>query len=381
MLKVLRKLRALKKSLIDHRPLIEVLIYKDRLIANFNEYKKTYPQLQLAPVLKSNAYGHGLVEVAEILDRQQNAFFVVDSLFEARALRHNQIKSKILVIGYTSAENINSCRLQDLAFTLTSLEQLREIAEQLRWGMRLHIKIDTGMHRQGILPEEIEQAVALIKSNKLIELEGVCSHFADADNSDQEFSKKQIAVWQQVVQKFKQEFQTIKYWHLANTAGTYYSDQVDCNVARLGGGLYGYGKSPFVKLNLKPTLQMQSIISSIRPVRAGEFVGYNLEYQAEHEIRAATIPVGYFEGMDRRLSNRGIVQVSGCDCPVIGLVSMNITSIDVSAVPEAKLGDAVVVISSDPVAPNSAENIAKLTGANPREILVHIPQHLRRTVI
>lgn len=380
-MKLLNVLRKVKKSFSAYSPTVEVFIYKENLLHNLNEYKQKYPQLTLAPVLKSNAYGHGLIQVAQILDKEKPAFFVVDSLFEAKALRNEDIKSKILVIGFTSPENIKYDRTKDISFAITSLDQLKIIDSFLKKKKNYHLKIDTGMHRQGILMEEIKEAVQIIKNNKFINLEGVCSHLADADNPEKNFTEEQIKKWQQVVEIFKQEFKEIKFFHLAATAGASYAGQINGNVLRLGLGLYGINLSSFEKLNLKPVLEMQSVISSIKKIREGECVGYNAAFKTDKEISVATVPVGYFEGIDRRLFNCGFFKIKDNFCPIIGKVSMNITSISVDLIKSIKIGDKVIAISHNPQDKNSVENIAKLTDTIPYEVLVHIPQHLRRIII
>lgn len=380
-MKFLNILRSIKKNFSDYRPLVDIFIYKDHLIGNLNEFKKAYPKLLFAPVLKSNAYGHGLLEVAKILDREEKAFFAVDSLYEARLLRSEGIKSDLLIIGYVDPAHIAESKLRATAFTITSLEQLKQTAHLLHSLKKLHLKIDTGMHRQGILPEQIEAAIKIIKESKFIDLEGICSHFADSDNPDSRFTEDQIKAWQAAAGVFKKELPAIKYFHVANTAGTYYADRFHCNVARIGSGLYGINRSPFEKLPLRPALQMESILSAVKTVDQFGSVGYNRTYEAKEDLRAATVPVGYFEGVDRRFSNQGYFQVQGLNCPIIGRVSMNITTIDVTPVPDPKIGDRAIIFSADPQAPNSLDNAAKMIGTTPLEILVHIPQHLRRTVI
>ena len=131
----------------------------------------------------------GLVPVARILDKENIAFFVLDSLHEAMILRNEGIKSEILIIGYTQPENIKNTKLNHIAFTITSLEQLQEIAKTISSTVKIHLKIDTGMHRQGILPEQINDSINIIKTNKFLHLEGICSHFADADSIDEAFTK------------------------------------------------------------------------------------------------------------------------------------------------------------------------------------------------
>jgi alanine racemase len=380
-MKLLSLLRALKKSLSKYNPSVEILIFKDNLLHNLNEYKRTYPTLAFSPVLKSNAYGHGLVEVGRVLDKEDIPFFTVDSLYEAMVLRNQGIRSNILVIGHAHVHNVTGSRLANVSFTITSLAQLEEIARDLFRRKRFHLKIDTGMHRQGVLPAQIEEAMRLIKSNKYILLEGICSHFADADGTNAVFTQSQIKQWQHAVSVFKQAFPDIQYYHVANSAGTFYSDAVFSNVARLGLGLYGINPSPFAKLDLQPALQMESVISSIISIPPGEHVGYNITYSANKHMRVATIPVGYFEWVDQRLSNQGYFKVGNVSCPIVGRVSMNITSIDVTGAPNATRGDKVVIISATSTDPNSVERIAALIGSVPHDTTVHIPQHLRRVVV
>lgn len=387
-------LRNIKKSFSRYNPSIEILISKGNLLHNLNEYRNKYPNFLFAPVLKSNAYGHGLVEVAQILDKENIPFFVVDSLYEAMILRNNGIKSEILIIGYSKTENIENAKLQKISFTISSLEQLEKIAKTIKSAIKIHLKIDTGMHRQGILPEQIGEAIKIIKKSSFLKLEGVCSHFADADNNGDSFTKSQIEEWKKAVLLFKENFQNIKFFHISATAGTHYSELAHGNVVRLGIGLYGINPPPRLerdtsfkkgginlrKLNFKPVLGMRSIITSVKTIPAGECVGYNCAYKTNKTTKVATVPVGYFEGVDRKLSNRGVFKVGGYDCPIIGMVSMNMCSIDVTLVLEAKTGDAVIIISNGKDDKNSVENIAELIKTIPYEILVHIPQHLRRVV-
>ncbi len=380
MMKIFRILRRIKRSFAIYNPVVEVLIYKDKLLHNLNEYKRKYPNLMFAPVLKSNAYGHGLSQIANILDKEKIAFFVVDSLFEAMALRSVGIKSHILIVGYTGAENISNSKIFDTAFAITSLEQLKEINRRLKKEKKFHLKIDTGMHRQGILIQEMEEAIKIIRHNKFINLEGICSHLADADSEQENFSMMQIENWKKAIKLIKNDFTNIKFFHLSASAGVKYADKIESNVVRLGLGLYGISPSPFVKLNLKPVLEMRSVLSSIKTIESGECVGYNATYKANKMMRVATVPVGYFEGVDRRLSNLGSFKLGDIFCPIIGRVSMNISSIDITVIPKAELGSHVTIISSNTQDNNSVENIAKLSYTIPYEILIHIPQHLKRII-
>ncbi len=366
---------------MNYQPLIEVRIFKDNLLHNLAEFQKTYPKLQFAPVLKSNAYGHGLALVAKILDGQHLPFFMVDSFYEALTLRQHGVKSKILILGYVTPEQIFQTKVKNVSVGITSFDQLEMVGKKLQTEKNFHLKIDTGIHRQGILISEAEKAIEIIKTNPNFILEGLCTHFADAENSNPDFSNSQIEQWNKVCELFKKQFPNIEYFHAVPSAGTPYSDKIFANVARIGLGLYGFDLSPGKKLRLKPVLEMTSIISGIKKISPGEKIGYGVTFTAQKPMVVATVPVGYNEGVGRRFATAGVFKVNGQFCPSVGRVSMNISSIYVTEVAGIKLNDLVIVVSQNPRDKNSVENIAKLCDCIPYEILVHIPQHLRRVII
>ena len=404
------------KRRFPYEPLIRVEISRKNLLHNLHEFRKLAPKdvhgnSQIAPVLKSNAYGHGLIEVASILKNEHHIpFFIVDSYFEAIALRSKGFKHHLLIIGYTRPETIRNSNLKNVSFTVTNIETLREIAIQKidRWestggkiGFRspllrlrpklvhIHLKIDTGMHRQGILPGEIDEAINLIQHDgtgkRPVVLEGITSHLCDADNDDETFSEGQIHLWNKIVERFRHEFKSLKYIHLSATDGHRMTHDITANVSRLGIGLYGLSENAALhkQLDLLPVLEMKTIITGVKNLKEGETVGYGNTFKAKENMRIATIPVGYFEGMDRRLSNNGSVLVGQKHivCPIIGRVSMNIISIDVSRVGDVKVGDEVVAMSAISSDENSIVNIAKKCATISYEIAVHIPTHLKKVII
>ncbi len=323
-------LQKISEPRIEYQPLIEVRVFKDALLHNLSQYQKKYSRLKFAPVLKSNAYGHGLIPAAKILDVQALPFFMVDSFYEALLIRREGVKTKILILGYSRQEQILNNKLKNCSFGIIDFEQLKSIIAKLKRPQSFHLKIDTGMHRQGILIDQVKEAIELIKNNPNFILEGVCSHLADADGETKDFTKGQIAKWNGLVKIFRQEFGQIKYFHASNTAGAAYAAEIDANVSRLGLGLYGINTSEFEKLDLKPALEMVSIISSLKTISAGEKVGYGITFESSRPMIVATVPVGYNEGVDRRLSNKGCFKVGNVFCPLAGRVSMNMSSIDVS---------------------------------------------------
>jgi len=370
------------KSLFYPRisPLITVHIDKAALLHNLREYRQAYPDIQFSTVLKSNAYGHGLIPIARILDSPNAPFLIVESYYEALTLRQNAIKSPILIIGYILPEIIKKSQLKNIYFTVTTLAQLQVINDSIRRPISIHLKIDTGMHRQGLLTTEIHQAITIIKQNSFIQLQGICSHLSDADNKISKYNTSQLKKWEQSIQFFKTAFPDLTYYHISASAGLIHTAKSHHNLARLGLGLYGISIIENNKLSLKPVLSLTSIISGIKVVKKGDTVGYNNTFIAKNDMLIATIPAGYAEGVDRRLSNIGQVEVAGTLCPIIGRISMNITTIDITHIPNIQIGDIVTLISNDNSSPISANAIAKICDTIPYEILIHIPSHLRRVI-
>jgi alanine racemase len=370
----------IERMLGHAQPLIEISISRENLLHNLSTYQKKYPALSFAPVLKSNAYGHGLCVVARILDHEKIAFFMVDSLYEARTLRQGGIRSRIAVLGYVRPEDIARNRLRDVDFGIVDIEQLRTLAHIAHRPVQLHLKLDTGMHRQGIMPADIPEAIRLVHSNSHLEIVGVGTHFGDADGENPTHTDTQVSVWNEVAAEIGRAFPSLEYRHVAATKGMPWSAASGTNVARLGIGLYGFDTSHDGGTPLRPVMQVRSLITSLRTVPVGDFVGYNATFTAKRPSIIATVPVGYFEGIDRGLSGKGAMLVRGTMAPLAGRVSMNMSSLDVTDVAKVARGDTVIAISRNPLDQNSVESIARHVGTTPYVILVHIPQHLKRVV-
>jgi len=372
LLKRLAKIASFNKEI--GKPLIEITLSKKALLNNLRAFQKLNNTKEIAPVLKSNAYGHGIIQIADILEEEKLPFYIIDSYFEAKELRNNYIKTPLLIIGYVRIENINTSKLKDIIYTISSIELLMLINSETR----IHLKIDTGMKRQGVTLAEKELAIGIIKRNKNIILEGICSHLSDADNKEASFTEEQISIWNNLVKEFREEFPNIKYWHISATVGQVFTN-IDSNINRLGIGLYGLINMK--NMDLKPVLEMKTIITDIKNIKVGDSIGYNRTFIANQKMRIAITPIGYYEGIDRRLSNRGYMKVENRYCPILGRVSMNITVINIDGLSDTKIGDEVIVFSSDKDDRNSIRNIANICNTITYEIVVHIPQHLKRTVI
>jgi len=372
--------QTMRSRFARNKPLIEVGLSRANLLHNLNTYKASYPTLKFAPVLKSNAYGHGLIQIAKLLDSEAISFFMVDSIYEARMLRHAGIRSRIVVMGYVRPEEIVASRLRDVDFALVDIEQLRAIAKTLTSPVRFHLKIDTGMHRQGVVPHDLFEALALIESNTNMQLVGLCSHFADAESATTLHTDNQIKIWNAARAKVHERFPTFEFVHFAATKGIKRAHEIGINTVRLGIGLYGLDTSLEGDLPLKPVLELRSIVTSLRAIAQSDSVGYNATFIAQRDALIATVPLGYFEGIDRELSNVGSMLVRGQLAPIAGRVSMNMSSLDVSQVVGVARGDKVIAISRDPKDKNSILNMARTANTSPYVLLVHIRQHLRRVV-
>lgn len=360
-----------------HKPVINLEVSRMAILQNLKALKKLAPAWEIAPVLKSNAYGHGLVMVAEILKNENVAFLCIDSYPEAEILRRAGIKTPLLIMGHSPVGTMLNNRLKNISFVVSSLRQLKELDEAAKLRFAVQLKFDTGMHRQGILPEEIEEVLEILKKNPKLKVEGVMSHFAESEKPDSILTKNQIKKWNALALRFQKEF-PVKFYHVANSGAFGFSDKINANVGRSGIAIYGINPGN-LPAKLKPALSVKTIISEVREIEIGESVGYNGDFIAKRKSKIATIPFGYFEGLNRKLSGKGFVKIGKRFVPIAGKISMNISSYDVTEL-DVKVAENICVISNQPENPNSIENIAKLCETNPYEILVNIPAHLRRNL-
>lgn len=363
-----------KESNLDS--LATIKVDSSRLDHNLDQFSGEH---QLAPVIKSNAYGHGLELVAKHLTaRSDIEFACVAAYREAKRLRRQDIDLPLLIIGYTPAAQIQESGLSDTAFTIVSLEHLKQIDEQLTDAKTFHLKVETGMHRYGIKSDKLDEALTIIADNQRIQLTGAFSHFSDAYEPDSEFTQTQINRWNQAVATIRQS-EDLKHFHLAATSGHFYRQDITANIERVGIGMYGI--TGFAsQLNLKPALSLRTQIATTKEISAGEYVGYSRSFQASEDKRLGVLPIGYQEGIDRRLSNTGTVRVKGGSCPIVGKVSMNATMVDITDTENISAGDNVTVLSANPQDPNSVLTVADKIGTIPYEILVHISPELKRVI-
>lgn len=364
----------------QYQPLNIIEVSKERLINNYNYLSSLNDKIKIAPVLKSNAYSHGIKEVATVLDEVNPVFFCVDSLYEAYELLKSKIKSPILIMGYVYPGNLSFKNLP-FSYAVFDIEQLRGILKNQPQA-KVHLFIDTGMHREGIRTDELEGFLKKLTDEEKNSIEGVMSHLALAENSQNSDTKKQINQFKEATELLKKYSIFPKYIHIGNSPGLLNNKNLKLsslsNASRVGRSLYGI--SSIKNDYLKQVLKLKTHIIQIKKIKEGEKVGYDFTYQAKKDGIIAVLPIGFYDGIDRRLSNKGVVLIKNKTCPIIGRVSMNFTVVDVTSVKNTKVGDEVIVFSNNDDE-NNVVNIAKKIGAIPYEILVHLERSTKRMII
>jgi len=373
------RIRKLSGHTYEHLNIIE--ISASRLNYNYNYLSSLNKNIKIAPVLKSNAYGHGLVQIAKIVDELNPPFICVDSLFEAYELLKANIKTQILIMGFISPQSLKTKKLP-FSFVVFNKELVDAISKYQPHA-KIHIFVDTGMHREGVNLDELPSFIKYIKIKTNLEIEGLMSHFAASDVPANPDTQKQVDNFQKAISIIKENGVNPKWIHIANSSGVlnndYFKEKIG-NMARIGISLYGTDPEGKNK-NLKPVLSLKTHIAQIKKIKIGEKIGYDFTFTAKTNMTIGILPLGYNDGVQRELSNKGFVLVNGKYCRIIGKVSMNITTIDLSNIKNAKVGDTVIVYSNNAKDKNSIENTAKLCKIIPYESLIPLTPSTKRIIV
>jgi alanine racemase len=366
--------------------LIWIEISRSALIANLQIFRNLCgKKILLAPVVKSNAYGHGLTICSKIFREAKAEFLVVNSLAEAAELRKFDT-GRILVAGYIALQELEIAVELDLdliIFNFSSLEKLVKIAKK---PVKIQLKIETGLNRQGISQSELPQFLTKIQENPNIKLTGIYTHFADLeDTPNHDFARKQLAKLKETRIKVLGNGFTNFLTHAANSAAALVLPESHLDLVRIG--IAGYGLYPskkiqaqFPKIELIPALTLKTCIAQIKKVEAGEKIGYGRTFEARREMRLAVLPIGYFDGYASAFSNSAYVLIHGKRAKVVGRVCMNITLVDVTEIPEAKLEDEVILLGKSGEYEISAEELAKIAGTINYEIVARLRESIVRIV-
>lgn len=342
------------------------------------------PKTKLMAVVKSNAYGHGLIGFAKELGRLGADWFGVDSVMEGLALRREGIKVPILVLGYTLPDKFKEAVDNDISLTISNFETLEAVQkEKFFKPLKIHIKVDTGMHRQGFLIEDLPKVLSFLQAN----VEGLYTHFAAAKNpAFPEYTKKQIAEFEQWQTAFKKVGLT-PICHASATAGAMIFPEANFDMVRIGIGFYGLWPAKEVesyfsgRLTLEPVLIWKTIISEIKNLPKGTKIGYDLTETLQKESRIAIFPIGYWHGYPRVLSSISFVLVGGKRARILGRVSMDMISIDITDIKKVKIGDEVVLIGKQKKEKITAGELANLSDTSHYEIVTRLNPLMKRVYL
>lgn len=340
-----------------------VEIYLDRLVNNYNIIKKKVKKAKIMAAIKADAYGHGAIEVARTLELEGAYMFGVASLEEGIELRQAGITSKIIVLSPILYSQIDAALEFNLIPTISEIGFLRVLNKELKrlhTSILVHIEVDTGMTRTGIPYGDAVRAIRQINTSPRIKIDGIFSHFPLADN-DGAFTKKQIKEFSVLIRNLRKLKIKPPLVHLANSSGVFMHTASHFNLVRPGIALYGLTSSPIIHYakSFLPVMTLKSKVVNIRNVESHTSISYNHTFMTERKSKIATISVGYGDGYPRTLSNSGDVLVRGKRAPIVGTVCMDLIMIDVSDIPNVKIGDIVTLIGKDGHEEITAEECAQ----------------------
>jgi alanine racemase len=321
------------------------------------------PSVSLMAVVKANAYGHGAVEVARTALRNGASRLAVARAGEGIQLREAGISAPILVMSYTPPAEIESAVAHDLTLAVTELQVAEIVAE---WSAALgrrtpvHVKVDSGMGRFGLLPDEVVPFFNRLAAMPGLVLEGLFSHFSVADLADQGYTWQQFQIFQRVAAELRAAGHQVPVCHIANSAATLNLPAMHLNAVRTGIAIYGLRPSSQVEpaVLLKPALTLKSRVARVRTLPAGSSISYGRTYITPRAMPVALVPVGYGDGYHRLVSNRGAVLINGQRASIIGRVCMDHLVVDVSRVGPVGVNDEIVLIGQQGKEQITADEVA-----------------------
>ncbi len=363
------------------------------LASNFNIIKERVgTNAKVMAVVKANAYGHGSVQCARRLVKEGAEWFGVALPEEGIELRAAGIGQPILALGGFWEGQASACiqqRLTPVVYRTDMIAALDQAARDAGVVADVHVKVDTGMGRLGVRRDQLPEFIGTLKDFKNIRVDGLMTHFAAADDSScQPLTQIQIRRFDEAAALFYENGYRPTYLHLANSAGIYAYRESWGNMVRPGGVLYGLWRDVLpVSVSdggLRSVMSLHSRISLLKWVPQGETIGYGCTFEASRKTLIATLPVGYHDGYMRGLSNRGRVIVRGAYAPVVGRVSMDLTLIDVTNIPDVQLNDQVTLLGVDKVNTEiaiTAEDMARIVGTLSYEVTCGVGQRVPRVYV
>lgn len=367
-----------------------VEINQRALISNLKTLRRVIgPRCKLLVTIKSNAYGHGLVEVAKIASKNGADFFGVNSVAEADILRHKGINKPILIMGYTPISDLPRIAKLKVSLIVYNPETIKALGK-IKKPISVHIKLETGINRQGVMPGQLLSFIRLIKQYPNIKLEGLYTHFANIENlKDPSYAKKQLAIFNQVILNLKKSGINIPIKHAGRSTAALLFPETHFDMIRPGTAVYGLWNSPEVLktaqkkhpgISLQPVLTWKSIIAQIKEIPAGSYVGYGCTRKTTRLTKLAIIPVGYWDGFDRGFDHSRVL-INGQFAYIFGRVCMNMIMVDATDIKNIHLEDEVVLLGQQKNQTITAEELAAQIKTINYEIVTRINPQLPRIIV
>lgn len=346
---------------------------------------QSYTKSELMPIVKADAYGHGAIPVVRAFKELGAKRFGVALLEEALEIKQEFPDLELMVIGASPEEHSGTMVRENIIagiFSLSQAQALSKAGGEQGKTARVHIKIDSGMGRIGVRPDEWKEILKIARLPNVL-VEGIYTHFATADHADLTFARKQLEFFQQVIDKLERKGLQIPFKHAANSAAILHFPEAHFNLVRPGIILYGLPPSQHVgrDAGLEPVMSWKARVTHVKTIEAGETVSYGRTFRAAYQTRVATIPVGYADGLRRALSNCGEALVRGERSTIIGRVCMDQTMLEVTKIPGVEVGDVVTLLGQDGQEQIDATEMAEWLNTINYEIVCDLSKRVPREYV
>jgi alanine racemase len=361
----------------NHETVLEINL--DALTTNYNFYKqKLHQNTKIMVMVKAFGYGNGGYEIAKQLEHLKVGYLGVAFADEGIALRKAGITTPIMVLNpeISSYKAMIAYNLEPEMYSVSGLTSFIELAKEKNLnGYPIHLKMDTGMHRLGFEKSEVTELITLLKHNNFVKVTSVFSHLAASDNFDfKVFTLQQIQLFESIVSELSAALTIQPIRHILNTSGIFNFPEYQFEMVRLGIGIYGVGNSEEEQISLENVSVLKSIISQIRTVNENESIGYSRKFVVQKQMKIATIPIGYADGIRRAWGNeKGYVLIHNQKATILGNICMDMLMVDVTSIP-CEERDEVIIFGENP----HVQEIASVCGTIPYEILTSISQRVKR---
>lgn len=351
----------------------------------------------VAAAVKANAYGHGLKEIIGLLVESDIEYIAVHSSDEAVRARQYGWERKILCVGYITrkdSEIVFDCNVEPTVYNIETIKTLGRLSTKHKKPVSLHLKIETGTNRQGLSPDKLSAILEVIKKHPYLKLHGVSTHFANIeDTTDHSYAESQLRKFNDAVKTIKSRGFRPKLRHTASSAALILFDKTRFELVRPGIALYGLWPSKETYLSyrlrggdngiLEPILTWKTKIAQIKNLEADEYIGYGCTYRTTSRTKLAVLPIGYYDGYSRSLSNLAYVIIRGRRAPVRGRVCMNLIMVDITDIPGVKLEDEVILLGADSESGENvtADQMALWAGTVNYEIIGRLGEHIPKIVV